>query len=85
MLDKAITVNKQGTKTIFQSQIQILKFLKSLSDHSQKEYFNAARSLADYTYILLKAYHPVNVAVTAYVLMMLQDYSWKAENGTSIV
>ena len=56
-----------------------------MSDHSQKEYFNAARSITDYTYIILRAYHPVNVAVTAYVLMLLQDYSWKAENGISII
>jgi hypothetical protein len=36
ILDKAILSNKQGTKTIFQNQIEILKFLKSLSDHCPK-------------------------------------------------
>jgi len=34
VLDNAVTVNKRGTKTIFQNQIEILKFLKSLSDHN---------------------------------------------------
>jgi hypothetical protein len=34
---------------------------------------------------LLRAYHPVNIAVSAYVLAMLKDYSWKVEDGISIV
>lgn len=59
--------------------------LKSLSDHNPKEYFQVVGGMGDYTAILLRAYHPVNVAVTAYVLMMLQDYSWKVENGVSII
>jgi hypothetical protein len=39
-------------------------------------------AISDYPIILLRAYHPVNVAVTAYVLLMLQDYSWKVESGS---
>lgn len=85
ILDRAIAANKQGTKTIFQSQIEILKFLKSLSDHNSKEYFAAVAEVPDYARILLRAYHPVNVAVTAYVLMMLQDYAWKVEESVSVV
>jgi hypothetical protein len=54
-----------------------LKVLKSLSDHNPKEYFAAVSSIKDYGLILLRAYHPINIAVTAYVLLMLQDYSWK--------
>jgi hypothetical protein len=56
--------------------------LKSLCDHNQKEYFNVVATIKDYPIILLRAYHPVNVAVTAYVLLMLQDYSWKVESGS---
>jgi hypothetical protein len=82
ILDKAVQANKQGTKTIFQNQIEILKFLKSLCDHNQKDYFSVVATIEDYPIILLRAYHPVNVAVTAYVLLMLQDYSWKVETGS---
>jgi hypothetical protein len=39
-------------------------------------------TIADYPLILLRGYHSVNVSVTAYVLMMLQDYSWKVESGS---
>ena len=77
VLDNAVTVNKRGTKTIFQNQIEILKFLKSLSDHNQKEYFNNISDIPEYPLTLLRAYHPVNVAVSAYALLMLQDYAWK--------
>lgn len=82
ILDKAILANKQGTKTIFQNQIEILKFLKSLCDHNPKEYFQVVATIPDYPIILLRAYHPVNVSVTAYVLLMLQDYSWKVESAS---
>jgi hypothetical protein len=85
ILDKAIANNKQGTKTIFQNQIEILKFLKSLSDHSPKEYFTTIAGIRDYAIILLRAYHPVNIAVTAYVMLMLQDYSWKVENSLTLM
>jgi hypothetical protein len=61
-----------------------LKFLKSLSDHNSKEYFNAVRDIEDYALVLLRAYHPVNVAVSAYVLLMLQDYAWKVEGSRTI-
>ena len=84
ILDRAIASNKKGTKTIFQSQIEILKFLKSVSEHSAKEYFNSVAEIEDYTLILLRGFHPVNVAVTAYVLMMLQDYAWKVENSRTL-
>lgn len=85
ILDRAIQTNKQGTRTIFQNQIEILKMLKSLSDHNPKEYFQVVSKLPEYTIILMRAYHPVNVAVTAYVLLMLQDYNWKVENGVSML
>ena len=84
ILDRAIASNKKGTKTIFQSQIEILKFLKSVSEHCAKEYFGAVGEIEDYTLILLRGFHPVNVAVTAYVLMMLQDYAWKVENSRTL-
>jgi hypothetical protein len=45
ILDQAVLTNKRGTKTIFQSQIEILKFLKSLSDHNTKEYFTAVAEI----------------------------------------
>jgi hypothetical protein len=35
--------------------------------------------------ILFRAFHPINVAVTAYVLLMLIDYSWKAEESCPII
>jgi hypothetical protein len=84
-LNKAITTNKQGNKTVFQNQIEILKFLKELSDRNQNEYFDEVAKIEQYTLILLRAYHPVNIAVSAYVLTMLKDYSWKVEDGISIV
>lgn len=39
-------------------------------------------TIPDYPIILLRAYHPVNISVTAYVLLMLQDYSWKVESAS---
>ena len=59
--------------------------MKSLSDHSPKEYFSTVATIHDYALVLLRAYHPVNIAVTAYVLMMLQDYAWKVENSITMV
>jgi hypothetical protein len=42
-------------------------------------------NIHDYAIVLLRAYHPVNIAVTAYVLLMLQDYGWKVENSITIM
>ena len=85
MLDNAIAATQKGTKTIFQNQIDILKFLKGLSDRNSKDYFNAVACIPDYGVVLLRAYHPINVAVSAYVLVMLQDYAWKAECSRSLI
>ena len=85
ILDRAIISNKKSHKSIFQNQIEILKFLKSLSDHSPKEYFTTVATIKNYSLVLLRAYHPVNIAVTAYVMLMLQDYAWKVENSLTLV
>ena len=42
-------------------------------------------TIHDYALVLLRAYHPVNIAVTAYVLLMLQDYGWKVENSITVM
>jgi hypothetical protein len=85
VLNRAVAANKLGTKTIFQNQIEILKFLKSLSDQHPKEYFHTVCNIPEYAITLLRAYHPVNVAVSAYVLLMLQDYAWKVESRHTIL
>lgn len=59
--------------------------MKSLSDHNPKQYFGAVANIKDYSIVLMRAYHPINTAVTAYVLLMLQDYSWKVQNSMSLM
>ena len=59
--------------------------MKSLSDHNTKEYFAEVGKIRDYAIILMRAYHSVNIAVTAYVLQMLQDYAWKVEDSLSLM
>ena len=41
--------------------------------------------MKNYLNIIIKAYHPINVAVTAYSLSLFEDYVWKVEDGVSIV
>lgn len=59
--------------------------MKSFSDHATKEYFAAVAGIRDYSLILMRAYHPIHIAVTGYALLMLQDYSWKVENSLSLM
>jgi hypothetical protein len=34
--------------------------------------------------MIIQAYHPINVGVTAYVLSLLEDYMWRTEDTKSI-
>lgn len=34
---------------------------------------------------IIKAYHSINVAVTAYALSLFEDYVWRAEGGQNVI
>jgi hypothetical protein len=42
-------------------------------------------SVNTYLDTIIKAYHPINVAVSAYALSLFEDYVWKAEDGQNII
>lgn len=85
LLGKLGRNNKGGTGTVFQGQVDILKFIKSFSERSGREFYEAVSRIDDYALVLLGIYHPVQVAVSALVLFLLQEYCWKAEGSRSLV
>jgi hypothetical protein len=85
LLGKIGSNNKRGTGTVFQGQVDILKFIRSFSERSGKEFYEAVSRIDDYAVVLLGIYHSVQVAVSALVLFLLQEYCWKAEGSRSLV
>ena len=62
----------------------MLRFLKSFSSHYPKEFYSTIDSIENYGNMIIQAYHPINVGVTAYVLSLLEDYMWRTEDTKSI-
>ena len=62
-----------------------MKFLKMFSDRYPKDYKEHIAKLPNYLNTIIKAYHPINVAVTAYSLSLFEDYLWKVEDEASVI
>lgn len=84
MLIKEVKVNKEGFKTNFSNQIDILRFLKSFSSHYPKEFYTDIENRDDYGNIIMDTFHPVCTPVAAYCLSLLEDYIWRAEESKTV-
>ena len=84
-MEKAIQLNAAGTKTNFSNQIEILKFFRVFSDRYPKDFYSNITEIKNYGSVLMRAYHPVNMQITAYCLSLLTDYLWRVEEGDDIL
>ena len=71
VLAKEIKINKEGVKTNFSNQIDILRFLKSYSSRYPKEFYINIEEREDYGNIIMETFHPVCTPVSAYSLSLL--------------
>lgn len=71
VLIREIKTNKEGFKTNFSNQIDLLRFLKGYSSHYPKEFYSHIDGREDYGNILMDTFHPVCTPVTAYCLSLL--------------
>lgn len=72
LLDREEKKNREGPQNNFTNQIEILKMIRSLALRSNnnfsQQFSESVHNLPTYVASIMRNFHPVNIAITAFVL-----------------
>lgn len=85
VLDREEKKNREGSRNNFTNQMEILRFIRVIACKNNPKvsiaFAEAVQKVPNYVVIILRNFHPVNIAISAYVLELLTDYIWRTDDS----